>query len=244
MAVGPQGVVTFVGTRKNKVWAVTDRDRDRVADEVKEFAPSLDFKVPNGSVLLQATAFCSSPSTTAFSSFPAAEFFYESPDVAVGEVAPQGKLIPATEESRSTTAPGSAGSGRTTSSTSPSASPSTCRLRRSASSSPSTASAASSAWTATARTARSMQAASATRSGMDFNPANGELWFTDNQVDGMGDDTPPGEINRITGPGQNFGFPWYGGGDGTHRRVPGRAAAGRRGRSRRSSSRRMPPTSA
>ena len=29
MAVGPQGVVTFVGTRKNKVYAVTDRDKDR-----------------------------------------------------------------------------------------------------------------------------------------------------------------------------------------------------------------------
>ena len=27
MAVGPQGVVTFVGTRKNKIWAVTDRSR-------------------------------------------------------------------------------------------------------------------------------------------------------------------------------------------------------------------------
>jgi hypothetical protein len=27
MAVGPQGVVIFVGTRKNKIWAVTDRDR-------------------------------------------------------------------------------------------------------------------------------------------------------------------------------------------------------------------------
>jgi len=48
--------------------------------------------------------------------------------------------------------------------------------------------------------------------GMDFNPANGELWFTDNQVDGMGDDIPPGELNKATGPGQNFGFPWYGGG--------------------------------
>ena len=48
--------------------------------------------------------------------------------------------------------------------------------------------------------------------GIAFNPANGELWFTDNQVDGMGDDIPPGEINRATGPGQNFGFPWYGGG--------------------------------
>jgi hypothetical protein len=27
MAVGPQGVVTFVGTRKTKIWAVTDRSR-------------------------------------------------------------------------------------------------------------------------------------------------------------------------------------------------------------------------
>ena len=34
MAVGPQGVVTFVGTRKNKVYAVTDRDKDRTADEI------------------------------------------------------------------------------------------------------------------------------------------------------------------------------------------------------------------
>ena len=28
----------------------------------------------------------------------------------------------------------------------------------------------------------------------------------------MGDDIPPGELNRITKPGQKFGFPWYGGG--------------------------------
>ncbi len=48
--------------------------------------------------------------------------------------------------------------------------------------------------------------------GHDFNPANGDLWFTDNQVDGMGDDIPPGEINRQTAAGQHFGFPWYGGG--------------------------------
>jgi glucose/arabinose dehydrogenase len=48
--------------------------------------------------------------------------------------------------------------------------------------------------------------------GIDFNPKDGVLWFTDNQVDGMGDDIPPGEINRATKPGLNFGFPWYGGG--------------------------------
>ncbi len=49
--------------------------------------------------------------------------------------------------------------------------------------------------------------------GHDFHPETGELWFTDNQVDGMGDDIPPGEINRQTAMGQHFGFPYYGGGD-------------------------------
>ena len=48
--------------------------------------------------------------------------------------------------------------------------------------------------------------------GMDFNPKDKTLWFTDNQVDGMGDDIPPGELNRATKAGQNFGFPWFGGG--------------------------------
>ena len=40
---------------------------------------------------------------------------------------------------------------------------------------------------------------------------DGSLWFTDNQVDGMGDDIPPGELNRQTEAGQHFGFPWTNG---------------------------------
>ena len=48
--------------------------------------------------------------------------------------------------------------------------------------------------------------------GMDFNPKDKTLWTNDNQVDGMGDDIPPGEMNRIDKIGENFGFPWYGGG--------------------------------
>ena len=48
--------------------------------------------------------------------------------------------------------------------------------------------------------------------GMDFNPADGALWFTDNQSNEMGDDAPPGELNRAASPGLHFGFPWYGGG--------------------------------
>lgn len=47
--------------------------------------------------------------------------------------------------------------------------------------------------------------------GLDFNPKDNTLWFTDNQTDGMGDDIPPGVINRATRPGQHFGYPWLGG---------------------------------
>ena len=48
MAVAPSTNMLFVGTRKTTVWAVTDRNSDGVADEVKAFAPSLKFQVPNG----------------------------------------------------------------------------------------------------------------------------------------------------------------------------------------------------
>jgi glucose/arabinose dehydrogenase len=57
--------------------------------------------------------------------------------------------------------------------------------------------------------------------GMDFNPADGSLWFTDNQSNEMGDDSPPGELNRAPIPWLHFGFPWYGGG---HVRTPEYAA--------------------
>jgi glucose/arabinose dehydrogenase len=44
--------------------------------------------------------------------------------------------------------------------------------------------------------------------GIEFNPKNNDLWFTDNQTDGMGDDIPAGELNRATRAGQFFGYPW------------------------------------
>ena len=44
--------------------------------------------------------------------------------------------------------------------------------------------------------------------GMDFNPKDKTLWFTDNQTDGMGDDIPIGEINRATQAGQFLGYPY------------------------------------
>lgn len=47
--------------------------------------------------------------------------------------------------------------------------------------------------------------------GFDWHPKTGELWFTDNGADGMGDDIPPDELNRVTKAGQHFGFPYMGG---------------------------------
>ena len=82
MAVGPQGMVVFVGTRKSKVWAVTDRNKDGVADEVKAFAPSLKFAIPNG-VCFSKDGFLFVAEHNRVLIFPAAEFFYEGPDVAV-----------------------------------------------------------------------------------------------------------------------------------------------------------------
>ncbi len=44
--------------------------------------------------------------------------------------------------------------------------------------------------------------------GFDWHPATRELWFTDNGADMMGDDIPDCELNRLTRPGQHFGFPY------------------------------------
>src|SRR5437868_12589206 len=98
MAVAPSTNMMFVGTRKTTVWAVSDRTSSGHADEVKSFAPSLKFKVPNG-VCWTPDGFLIVVEHNRVLNFPAAEFFYEGPDVAVIEVVPQGKLIPVDEES-------------------------------------------------------------------------------------------------------------------------------------------------
>ncbi len=44
--------------------------------------------------------------------------------------------------------------------------------------------------------------------GFDWHPVTGQLWFTDNGRDWMGDDKPPDELNRAQKPGLHFGFPY------------------------------------
>lgn len=210
MAMAPQGTVLFVGTKKKKVWAVLDRNRDRVADEVKDFAPSLEMDIPNG-LAFTPDGMLYIAERNRVLMYPAAEFFHESPDVVAVPVVPQGELIPVEEESYNHTARvvkvgpddkvyislgqpfnvsppdklalyDQVGIGGI------------IRMNRDGS-------------------GREVYTYGVRNSvGHDFHPETGELWWTDNQVDGMGDDIPPGEINRQTAAGQHFGFPWFGGG--------------------------------
>ena len=49
--------------------------------------------------------------------------------------------------------------------------------------------------------------------GFDWHPQTGDLWFTDNGRDWMGDDVPPCELNHLSEPGQHFGYPFVHGTD-------------------------------
>ncbi|MYB37430.1 MAG: sorbosone dehydrogenase family protein [Gammaproteobacteria bacterium] len=49
--------------------------------------------------------------------------------------------------------------------------------------------------------------------GMAWHPETGELWFSDNGRDWLGDDLPPEEINRVQKPGAHYGYPYIHGDD-------------------------------
>ncbi len=49
--------------------------------------------------------------------------------------------------------------------------------------------------------------------GFDWHPESGNLWFTDNGRDWMGDDIPACELNELTEEGTHFGFPYLHGND-------------------------------
>ena len=44
--------------------------------------------------------------------------------------------------------------------------------------------------------------------GFDWHPQTGDLWFTDNGRDWMGDNKPPCELNHLAEAGQHFGYPY------------------------------------
>jgi glucose/arabinose dehydrogenase len=207
MAVAPSTNMLFVGTRKNTVWAVTNRNSGDVATEVKPFAPSAKFHVPNG-VCWTKDGFLIVVEHNRVLNFPAAEFFYEGGDVAVIETVPQGKLIPPEEESYNHHAR-------------------VCRVGPDnmlyiAMGQPFNVQPRNKIdlfnkvgiggivrldpFTGAKREVFATGIRNSV--GIEFNPKDKTLWFTDNQTDGMGDDIPAGEINRATKAGQFFGYPW------------------------------------
>ncbi len=207
MAVAPSTNMLFVGTRKTTVWAVTNRNSGEAATEVKSFAPSLKFTNPNG-VCWTKDGFLIVTEHNRVLNFPAAEFFYEGPDVAVIEVVGQGKLIPTEEESYNHGAR-------------------TCRVGKDGmlyitlgqphNVQPRDKLKIYNDWgiggivrmNAFDGSKREVYATGIRNSvGLEFNPKNNDLWFTDNQTDGMGDLIPAGEINRATKAGQFYGYPW------------------------------------
>jgi len=209
MAVAPSTNMLFVGTRKTTVWAVTDRNSEGVASEVKAFAPSLNFKVPNG-VCWTKDGVLVVVEHNRVLSFPAAEFFYEGPDVAVGEVVAQGQLIPVEEESYNHGArvcrmgddgklyislgqPHNVPPAGKVDMYSQLGIGGIVRMNMDGSK-------------------REVFSRGIRNSvGMDFNPKDKSLWWTDNQTDGLGDEIPPGELNRSTAVGQHFGYPYWNG---------------------------------
>jgi glucose/arabinose dehydrogenase len=207
MAVAPSTNMLFVGTRKTTVWAVTDRNSDGVADEVKSFAPSLKFTNPNG-VCWTKDGFLIVAEHNRILNFPAAEFFYEGPDVAVITVVDQGKLIPPEEESFN--------HGARVCKIGPDGmlyvslgQPFNVQPRDKIKLYNDVGIGGMVRMNAFDGSKREVFATGIRNSvGHDFNPKDGTLWFTDNQTDGMGDDIPAGEINRITKAGQFFGYPW------------------------------------
>ena len=207
MAVAPNTNMLFVGTRKTTVWAVTDRNSDGVADEVKSFAPSLKFSNPNG-VCWTKDGFLIVAEHNRVLNFPAAEFFYEGPDVAVITVVDQGKLIPQEEESFN--------HGARVCKVGPDnmlyvslGQPFNVQPRDKIKLYNDVGIGGMVRMNAFDGSKREVYATGIRNSvGHDFNPKDGTLWFTDNQTDGMGDDIPLGEINRITKAGQFFGYPW------------------------------------
>ena len=216
MAVSRNKGTVWIGTRKTRVWQATDRDMDNIADTVEQFAPTVNFDIPNGPCY-SADGHLYIAERNRVLWFPAAEYFMESPDTVAIPIIDQGNLIPTEEESYNHTARVCAigpkdnklyvSLGQPFNVAGPDKYPlydqvgigGMIRFNR-----------------FPGKLEREVVAIGIRNSvGHAFNPKDGTLWFTDNQVDGMGDETPPGELNKACalGPKVWYGHPYTGGGE-------------------------------
>jgi len=205
IAVDPTTGTAYIGTRKNAVWVLHDDGNGKVS-QVTEFSPATGFKDPNG--------VCFAPDGTLFVVELNRILSFSNPGSATPtqkDVVPQGQLIPVGDEAYNHGAR-------------------VCRVGPEGK-----------LYVAVGQhynvlppekydayykegmgaivrynqngSGREIYAHGIRNSvGLDFNPKDKTLWFTDNQTDTLGDDRPPGELNRATKAGQDFGYPFYGGG--------------------------------
>ena len=216
MAVARNKTTVWIGTRKDKVWQATDRDMDDVADTVEQFSPAVTFDIPNG-VCFSTDGHLYVAERNRVLWFPAAEFFMESPDTVAIPIIAQGELIPPEEESYNHSARVCA------------VNPKDNKLYVSMGQPFNVAPADKYPMydqvgiggmirfnRFPGKLDREVVGIGIRNSvGHAFNPKDGTLWFTDNQVDGMGDETPPGELNKACklGPKVWYGHPYTGGGE-------------------------------
>ncbi|HUL94638.1 MAG TPA: PQQ-dependent sugar dehydrogenase [Usitatibacter sp.] len=217
MAVSRNTGTVWVGTLKSTVYSVNDRDMDGIADTVDEFSPSLKFDLPAGA--------CYSPDGFLFIAernrvmmFPAAEYFQQGSDTVAVPIVKQGELIPPDEESYNHTARACViGPDNriyiTLGQPFNVQPPEKIDLYRKV------GIGGIVSFTREGKDRKVVATGIRNSSGLAFNPKDKSLWFTDNQVDGMGDETPPGELNKIPAvngvltQGLWYGAPYYGGGE-------------------------------
>lgn len=212
IAVGRNKATVWVGTRKTTVWSVTDHDMDNVADTVEEFSPSVKFDTPNG-VCYSEDGFLYVVERNRVLMFPAAEYFMEDSDTVAVPIIGQGDLIPTEEESYNHTARVCA-IGPDNKLYVSIGQPFNVTPEDKVALYKKVGIGGMIRFDRFSGEGREVVATGIRNSvGHAFNPKDGSLWFTDNQVDGMGDETPPGELNKMPEMGKWYGFPYYGGGE-------------------------------
>ncbi len=218
IAVSRNTAAVWVGTRKQNVYFANDRDMSNVATTVEDFSPSVKFDTPAG-LCYTPDGFLYVVERNRVMMFPAVEYFTEGSDTVAFAVVKQGDLIPAEEESYNHTARSCTIGpdnriyitlGQPFNVTPPEK----LDLYRKV------GIGGIVSFNRDGGDRKVVLTGLRNSSGLAFNPKDGALWWTDNQVDGMGDETPPGELNKVPVGADGklvhglwYGHPWYGGGD-------------------------------
>ena len=210
MAVAPDGKTVFVGTTSDRVWVVEQDFTAPAVANVRQFAPDQDFVIPNGVCFLKDGGLVVAEQNRV-TKFPNVSQTWRQGAPQAEILIGQGMLIPAAEESynHSTRVCAEGPDGRIYISL---GQPYNVPPKSKVKLYEGLGIGGIISFDSVGMDRQVFATGIRNSVGLEFNPMTGHLWFTDNQVDGMGDDIPPEELNKATEAGKNYGFPWYGGG--------------------------------